>query len=230
MNLTAILFFFIQLCFIKINADTCRSESYKIRFTRNEIRTDCIISKGEWESADSIKGFIAPWNNDIYDETVFKALHNSVYLYFCFKVKDDNITLFDYKEELTVGQEDRVELFFSPGADIKRYFCAEMDPQGKILDYSARYHRKFDESWNFSQLSISSKITPSGYIVEGSIPLAELRKMGLGDSFYMGIFRADYRSKNEEDVIWHSWIKPQSPTADFHIPSAFGLVKLEPVD
>lgn len=228
MNIYAFLILVIQLFFIKIDRKHSESELYNVRYNQNEIAIDGVLSKEEWDSADSIIGLVAPWDPDSHDETVFKALHNSDFYYFCFNVSDDDVIIHDFKEELTVSQEDRVELFFSRTTDLKHYFCIEMDPAGKILDYSARYHRIFDESWNFSQIRIAAKNSPSGYVVEGSIPLDELRKMGISNSLFMGIFRADYRSSRTDDVVWHSWIKPDSKTADFHIPSAFGLVKLEP--
>ena len=47
-----------------------------------------------------------------------------------------------------MAKEDRVELFFSNLTTLSEYYCIEIDPLGRILDYSAKHNRKFDENWD----------------------------------------------------------------------------------
>ena len=56
------------------------------------------------------------------------------------------------------------------------------------------------------------------YTVSGSIDLQELESMGLNlkDGFYMGVFRADYRS--DGSVNWYSAVKSDDESPDFHKP------------
>lgn len=192
-----------------------------------EIIIDGIIRKGEWESIDSIAGFSAPWTSTGYDQTVFKCFCSSTFFYFYFDVIDTTIITYDFKEELTVAKEDRVELFFSAKFDLNQYYCIEMDPLGHILDYSAKYYRKFDETWDFKQVNIAARITPHGYIVEGRISRSELEKLGIKESFHLGIFRADFKSNKTDDVVWYSWINSKSTTPDFHLPTALGICNLK---
>ena len=125
-----------------------------------------------------------------------------------------------FEKELSVAEGDRVELFFSPTKDLsKNYYCIEMSPDGHILDYKANYYRKFEEEWDFKTAKVISKYTDNGYLVEGKIDLKELEQLGIGDTFYLGVLKADYKAK--ENVTWYSWIKPDSSEPDFHIPSAF---------
>jgi len=192
-----------------------------------EIIIDGKIEAGEWESIDSIAGFSAPWSSIGNDQTVFKYFCSSAFFYFYFNVVDKTPITYDFKEELTVAKEDRVELFFSAKSNLSQYYCIEMDPFGHILDYSAQYYRKFNETWNFEQTKISAQIYSQGYIVEGRISLKELEKLGIKESFNLGIFRADFTSKKADDVVWYSWKDPKSSTPDFHIPSALGVCILK---
>jgi hypothetical protein len=203
------------------------SKSILITVSDKEITVDGIPENKEWASIDSIAGFSAPWSLTGQDHTVFKCFCSNTCFYFYFDVEDKTIITYDFQEELTVSKEDRVELFFSSNSDLRQYYCIEMDPVGHILDYSAQYYRKFDEDWNFTKVKIAAQFTPRGYIVEGGISLSELEKTGIKESFSLGIFRADFRSTKTDDVVWYSWIKPKSPSPDFHIPSALGRCNLK---
>lgn len=199
------------------------TNSISIKKIERDINVDGRIEAGEWASFDSIKGLCAPWSSVGSDQTVFKFFCSSSYLNFCFDVVDKTPITFDFVEELTVAKEDRVELFFSATPNLSKYYCIEMDPLGNILDYSAKYYRKFNEAWDFSQTKIATHIAPGGYLVEGRISLSELAKLGIQESFYLGIFRADYINKKTNEVIWYSWIDPGTDEPDFHIPSALGV-------
>lgn len=188
-----------------------------------DIIVDGNLEKKEWASVDSIKGFLAPWSPVGKDGTVFKYFCSDLYFNFCFSVADNTMTTCEIKEEYSVASEDRVELFFNATSDWNKYYSLEMDPLGHTLDYMASYHRKFDFSWNFNKVDVSAHLTPQGYIVEGRIPLSDLEKLGIKGSFYLGVFRADFRNDKEEDATWYSWVKPISELPDFHIPSAFGF-------
>jgi hypothetical protein len=198
-------------------------ESISFNIMNRRIVVDGILEKKEWISVDSIAGFIDPWSSTGRDQTIFKYFCSDTSLYFCFDVIDKTMVTYDFIEELTLAYADRVELYFNGKSDMSQYFCIEMDPLGQILDYSAQYYRKFNVSWDFNNIDIASKFTPQGYVVEGRISLSELERLGIKESFRIGIFRADFRSKKTDDVVWYSWINPKSPTPDFHIPTSLGL-------
>jgi len=218
---------FIPLCIFLSGCNHNKDKKYKVKYYNREITIDGILEKQEWKSANSINGLSAPWDTVGLDETLFRSFCTDEFFYFCFNVKDTELIICDFEDELSVAKEDRVEIFFDGTSDMSQYYCIEIDPLGRILDYSAQYYRKFDEQWDFTQVKISSRIMPQGYVIEGSIPLRELRRLGLKESIYMGIFRADFRKAQTDDVVWYTWIIPQSTVADFHIPSALGICKFE---
>jgi hypothetical protein len=196
-------------------------ESIEVKKVNKNIKIDGFLKNEEWSSIDSIVGLKSPWTSNDYDQTIFKYFYTKDIFYFSFNVVDKTIIVYDSKDELTVAKGDRVELFFSASSDLNQYFCIEIAPNGHILDYSAQYYRKFDESWNFKQLNVATQSTSQGYTVEGSISLSELSQLGIGDSFYLGVFRADFRSGNMDDVVWYSRIDPKRKEPDFHIPETF---------
>jgi hypothetical protein len=193
----------------------------------NEITVDGIISEGEWELNDFVNGLTNPWKDRDQDETRFKCFISKDRFYFYFNVIDTTIVMYDYEDEQTVKKEDRAELFFSPDKSLKQYYCIEIDPGGKVLDYSAKFYRKFLESWDFNTLVIGSEITSKGYIIEGSIDLSELKTLNIKNSFFMGVFRADFIKRQSDEVNWYSWVDPNTSKPDFHIRTALRKVRFK---
>jgi hypothetical protein len=198
-----------------------------VPFSEKEIKVDGAINEGAWEQVILVENLHSPWDKNSMDKTKFKAFVTKNYFNFCFQVEDNTLITVPFEKELSVASEDRVELFFSNDTTLAKYYCIEIDPNGNILDYSAKYYRDFSESWNFKSIIVATKITDTGYIVEGKISLKELNELGILNPFYLGIFRADFKSYNPDDVTWFSWIKPNSSQPDFHIPSAFGKILLK---
>ncbi|SFS93934.1 Carbohydrate family 9 binding domain-like [Porphyromonadaceae bacterium NLAE-zl-C104] len=200
-----------------------------IGYLTSEIHIDGNIGEMEWNNATTITNLQSPWIPAEQDSTIFRCFCSPKFFNFCFEVIDRSLIILDYTDEMTVANGDRVELFFSPSSKLSPYYCIEMNPHGYTLDYKAKYHRKFDYSWNFSHHIVTGKITSNGYIVEGRISISELQTLGIDfkKGFHLGIFRADFTEENENSVIWYSWINPQVKEPDFHIPSAFGKCKLK---
>jgi hypothetical protein len=190
-----------------------------VPFSEKEIKVDGVINEVAWEQVILVENLYSPWDKNSMDKTKFKAFVTNNYFNFYFQVVDNTLITVPFEKELSVANEDRVELFFSNDATLEKYYCIEIDPNGNILDYSAKYYRDFSEIWNFKSIIVATKITDTGYNVEGKISLKELNEFG--------IFRADFKSYKPEDVTWFSWIKPNSSQPDFHIPSAFGKILLK---
>ncbi len=216
-----------SVALLMFSCETPAQSGLYVPFSEKEIKVDGVIDEGEWEQAVLIENLKAPWDNNGSDLTKFKAFVSNDYFNFCFQVVENTLMTVPFEKELSVASEDRVELFFSSDTSLAKYYCIEIDPKGNILDYSAKYYRDFSENWNFKSKMVATKITGTTYIVEGKISLKELRKLGISFPFYLGIFRADFKSHKSDDVTWYSWIRPGSPQADFHIPSAFGIVLLK---
>lgn len=133
---------------------------------------------------------------------------------------------------MDVLQSERVEFFMRRNEKMDPYFCFEIDPLGRVLDYSARNYRMFDYHWQWpEQLNIRAKIYDDKYTVEGRFSLAMLKKMGLlhEHKIQAGLFRGHCKNLqgNTAAMQWISWVDPNIQPANFHIHSAFGCLTLE---
>ncbi len=227
-----VIYFLISLFILFLMGQVCRPlhpDTFLINHLTSEIHLDGNIGEMEWNNATTITSLQSPWMPAEQDSTIFRCFCSTKYFNFCFEVIDRSLIILDYTDEMTIAEGDRVELFFSSSSKLSPYYCIEMNPHGDILDYKAEHYRKFDYFWNFSHHNVVGKITSNGYIVEGCIPIPELKTLGIDfkKGFYLGVFRADFTEENENSVIWYSWINPQVKEPDFHIPSAFGKCKLK---
>lgn len=163
------------------------------------------------------------------DNTNIYAFHNGDTLYFFINCPDDDIFITKGSSERSVDFSDRAEIFLSKDKEMKEYFCFEIDPDGKVMDYKASHYRNFDFEWDCQEIITDASITDTGYCVTASFPLEWLRREGLmaenGDML-VGLYRADFIKGTEADIDWYSWRKPKSSEPDFHIPSSLGRVRV----
>lgn len=165
----------------------------------------------------AIDGLHAPWDG-LDDGTIFRCFCDKDSFYFFYEVPENTLTFTDpFLGERDVDPEDRVEIFFSPREEMDIYYCAEIDPFGRVMDYKAKYYRDFDYDWNFATLEVLPKIEEGWYIVSGRISKAELKELGIDlKSFRMGVFRADFRE--DGTVNWYSAVPTEDKSPDFHKP------------
>ena len=210
-------------------------ETYDVHYlSRAEINIDGIINEPVWKRAVSEKDFIFPWEQRDAPLTKFRAFCDDEFFYFCFQVHDEDPVFEEkFESESVVDVEDRVEIFFARDAKLKEYYCLEVDPLGRVHDYAARYYRKFDSTWKCSGLRTAAAITKTGYEIEGSIPLKTLEELGLpslhsGSILRIGLFRAEFSRGQGSDLEqhWISWVDLSKYKPDFHIPEAFGCMRM----
>lgn len=172
----------------------------------------------EIPGAGMIDGLHAPWDG-LDDSTKFRCFCDRDNLYFFYDVKDSTVTLTEnFGGEADVEPEDRVEIFFSPEPDMEQYYCAEIDPLGRVLDYSCRFPSIMDYSWDFSTLETFGRLTGDGYSVFGKISRKELERLGLKPCkiVYIGVFRADFHA--DGTVNWYSHVETDDESPFFHKP------------
>ena len=203
---------------------------YEVKYAI-DIEIDNLISDKNWNNAFEISDFYLPWDKKHGQETRFKALFDENYIYFIFYSKDSTlIVMNNISEELEIGKEDRIEIFLSGSESLDEYFCIEVDPYGRVLDYKARYYRIFDRKWEANQLIIKSEIIDDGFNIGLAIPLEVLEdqmKINVSKHFFVGLFRADLQNTtNGIKENWISWVNPKTRYPDYHIPQAFGLFLL----
>ena len=149
-------------------------------------------------------------------------------LVFAFECEDKQIIAEPKSdEEMAVDLQDRVELFLWNGRPDDAYLCLELAPRGAVHDYSARFYRKFDDTWNAEDLKATTVITQNGYRTEAELPAAAVKSFGIkfekGSEFRAGLFRGNRQTgKKSEKPMWITWVEAGVAEPDFHIAKSFG--------
>lgn len=188
-----------------------------------------------WKSAPVLDDFSYPELPDPAPSTLFRSLWNDDYLYFLFNVSDTDIVLSEIgdSKDRVLGS-DRAEIFIASGPELQPYYGFEMDPRGEVLDYRAHFHHRIDWDWVCEGLQVRATRNNHGYVVEGSIPMSTLKQLEClheddeGAYLIAGLFRGEFSHGRDGQIIrnWITWVDPQVEPCDFHVPSAFGKLKL----
>ena len=210
-------------------------EIYTIHKVNNTWTLDSLQTDSLWLAAEPLQDFVFPWQDRTPPPTEFRAVYNDAHFFFQFIVEDPEVVLEDdVDQNLAVIGSDRVELFFAANDSLNPYYQLEMDPRTWVFDAKSYLYRKVDENWNWPGMKTFAEIEAAGYILQGKIPMASFDELGLwrdeGKTMLTcGVFRAEFESVRPDSIAhhWVSWITPESPTPDFHIPSAFGQFQFE---
>ncbi|WP_242082370.1 carbohydrate-binding family 9-like protein [Aestuariivivens sediminis] len=204
----------------------------------NRVSEDfCINGNGDspfWMEAHVLSDFKSPWDQKEIAPIEFRALHNSKHLFFYFRVKDTDVYI-DQKDDTkaSINNSDRVELFFRQDKNLRPYYCLEIDPSPRIMDFIAQPNRQFDFNWDWpkSDINVQSSFDSKGFTVEGAISMTSLKAFKLINENVIeaGIYRAKYHKQSDGryEPAWITWIDPNTKTPDFHIASSFGILHLE---
>ncbi len=228
--------FFLIFTFSLLCCSAMEKKVYKVK----KIPPDVLEVDGQgkdplWEEAIVLTDFQYPWREEEPPKTTFRALWDEAYLYLLYRAEDANIvTKMKGMGERDVVNSDRVEIFFKADDRMNPYYSLELDALGRILDTEGRFPRNIDFDWNWpkGQLTVKASVDEEGYWVEASISMASLRQLGMwqpGQPFlHAGLYRGEYVEDPAGKTIvkWISWVHPDSPTPDFHIPSSFGKLLL----
>ena len=207
---------------------------YKVNRVAENFR---ITGKGSsyfWDKANVISDFKSPWDSEEVQPIQFKAVYSSSYLFFCFRVEDTNVHIDNTDNtKASINNSDRVELFFRQDEKLNPYYCLEIDPSPRIMDFKAQPNKQFDFNWNWPKddIEVKSSFDDSGFTVEGAISMASLRALKLinNNSIEAGIYRAKYNVQQDGsyEPTWITWINPNTEMPNFHIASSFGVLRLE---
>jgi hypothetical protein len=191
-----------------------------------------ISGKGDdplWDSALVLTDFCSPWNDEKQSEIKFKALWDRENLFFNFTVLDATIHLEKSGASVeSIGNSDRVELFFRPDDSLNPYYCLEIDTAARIMDFIAYPDKNFDFNWNWpkNDIEVKSSVNAESFTVEGAISIPSLQRFNLikNNKIETGVFRAKYNQKEDLgfEPTWITWINPNTETPNFHIKSSFG--------
>ena len=196
-----------------------------------------ISGKGDdvlWNKAAILDNFVSPWNTDKKSEIIFKALWDRENLFFNFTVFDTEIHIEKKDDSVeSIGNSNRVELFFRPDDSLNPYYCLEIDTCSRIMDFIAYPNSNFDFNWDWPQnnLKVKSSINADSFIVEGSISIKSLKRFNLinNNIIETGVFRAKYKKTQNKtfEPTWITWVNPNTETPNFHISSSFGRFILQ---
>ena len=196
-----------------------------------------ISGKGDdvlWNKAAILDNFVSPWNTDKKSEIIFKALWDRENLFFNFTVFDTEIHIEKKDDSVeSIGNSDRVELFFRPDDSLNPYYCLEIDTCSRIMDFIAYPNSNFDFNWDWPQnnLKVKSSINADSFIVEGSISIKSLKRFNVinNNIIETGVFRAKYKKTQNKtfEPTWITWVNPNTETPNFHISSSFGRFILQ---
>jgi len=232
-----------------------RSEqTYRVRHLPSlKLKLDGRADEPQWGEANVEKNFIFPWKQAAAPATEFRALCDDKFLYFTFRVHDDDIVVLDkLRDEQDEVFEDRAEMYFSPDEQMKDYYCLEVDSRGRAYDYHGSYYRQIDTTWKWKGLETKGSPLPQGYVVEGRVPLASFEAMGFpalrpGVKIRCGLFRAEFsHDRSGKPVVlkpsihtrgrhfdgppiiqeWMSWVDPKTEEPDFHVPTSLGWLEV----
>lgn len=208
------------------------------KYNVNCIKKDTLKITGNgnhslWENAEVLTDFISPWDNKKLDKIEFRALWDTENLFFCFTVFDTKLHI-DKKDDSidSIGNSDRVELFFRTDESLNPYYCLEIDPTSRIMDFMANPNKNFNFNWSWPKkdLTVKSYINRDNFTVEIVISIISLRKLNLikGNKIDVGIFRAKYYEQENSNFepIWISWVNPDAESPNFHTPTSFGVLYL----
>jgi cellulose/xylan binding protein with CBM9 domain len=125
---------------------------YDVKFT-SKIDIDNLLSDETWSNANVISDFCMPWDSDPAQETLLRALFDDENIYFIFNTLESDLVFLDsVSAEMDLAEVDRVEVYFSYSEALDDYYCFEVDPYGRVLDYKAKSYRKFDMEWDLDQI------------------------------------------------------------------------------
>jgi hypothetical protein len=206
------------------------SKEYEVKLI--EKKQLLISGKGDdplWDTAMVLTDFCSPWNDDKQSDIIFKALWDRENLFFNFTVLDTVIHLEKRDESHeSIGNSDRVELFFRPDNTMNPYYCLEIDTAARIMDFIAYPDKNFDFNWNWpkNDIEVKSAVNADSFTVEGAISIQSLKRFNLikNNKFETGVFRAKYNQKEDLsfEPTWITWVNPNTETPNFHIASSFG--------
>lgn len=205
----------------------------------NCIERDTLILTGKgddplWNNAEPLTEFVSPWDIKEPKKIEFKAMWDTKNLFFCFTVFDNYIHIDKTDNSFeSIGNSDRVELFFRTSASLNPYYCLEIDPMPRIMDFKAYPNKNFNFEWNWpkNDLIVKSQINSNNFTVEVAISIKSLKNLNLikENKIETGIFRAKYKELENSifEPTWISWVNPNTENPNFHTPESFGVLNLK---
>lgn len=203
------------------------------RIEKNTLQINGLGNNPLWDKAEIINDFISPWDASEQGKIELRALWDLDNIYFCYKVFDNNVHIVSKDDSIdSINDSDRIEIFFRRDETLNPYYCLEIDPTPRIMDFIAYPNKKFDFDWNWPEndLIVKSVIKENYFVVEIAITIQSLEKFNLikNNAIEAGLYRAKYKKQENKqfEPTWISWVNPNTATPNFHVASSFGILNL----
>jgi hypothetical protein len=154
-------------------------------------------------------------------------------LYILWELEQAGINADDSKpvaeERAKLYEEDCVELMIGPHAeDRTKYFEVEVGPLGHFLDISVERgaKKRQDVGWS-SQSKIATKVdrAKKKAVIEVEIRAPEIvAALRSGAGLPMALYRIEGKAPGRKYLAWSP---TRTPKPDFHVPDAFGTLRIE---
>ena len=211
-----------------------RMKNYNVnRIEKNILQINGLGDNPFWNQAEVLTDFTSPWDDAVPEKIELRALWDTETIFFCYTVYDATVHIDRQDDSVdSIGESDRVEIFFRTDAALDPYYCLEIDPTPRIMDFKASPKKKFDFDWNWPEnhITVKSHTKEDYFVVEIAISIQSLNNFNLikDHSIEAGLYRAKYKKQasNLFEPTWISWVNPNTETPNFHIASSFGNLTL----
>jgi hypothetical protein len=123
--------------------------------------------------------------------------------------------------------EDCVEMFFTPDpAHRRKYFETELGPFGHFLDVAVDLDGGSSTTWSsHARIATTQDAAAHAATIE-----AELTAPEIVSALVPGarLPFALYRMEGTSPRLYLAWSPPRTPKPDFHVPTAFGTLVVDP--
>lgn len=217
---------------------TVKLPSYTILRTPEPIKVDGVLDEPVWHRLQPVGAFMLHDGSAAADfETEAKLCWDDKHLYVAFSCVDNDIWGTYTKRDDPTYEQEVVEIFINPSADLVNYFELEVSPRNVIWD--GKVHNpdndpktaKYDPGWNCDGLLTGVRVVGTLddrsdldqlWSVEMAIPFASIVEQppANGEEWRGNLYRID-RGEKDEYYCWSPTQRPGQPPA-FHLPSRFG--------
>jgi len=222
------------LCCSALGASAQSLPVYEVARVTSGIKVDGKIDEKAWAEAQPAGAFVNNRDGSRSElETEARILYDERFIYFAFRVVDQNVWATMKRRDEHLWLEEVVEVFLQANPSVPNYIELEVNPLGTMLDIYLIDRRKplHYESWNSEHLrwavqvdgTVDGKDGDRGWSSEIALPFEDIATATHlpphpGDRWRMNLFRVEQKPHVAE-LAW-------SPTlqGDFHVLPRLGEI------
>jgi hypothetical protein len=207
---------------------------YEVARVRSSINIDGKLDEKAWADAPLVGTFVNNRDGSRSElQTEARVLYDERFIYFAFRVVDQNVWATMKRRDEHLWLEEVVEVFLQANPSIPNYIELEVNPLGTMLDIYLIDRRKplHYESWNSEHLrwavqvegTVDGQDGDRGWSCELALPFEDIASATHvppqpGDRWRMNLYRVEQKPKVAE-LAW-------SPTLqdDFHVLPRLGEI------